>query len=133
MTILRQRCGVRSKIVLVHRAWTKYENRAGRASVLSFIEMKLFGKQDPQQVTNGQFEIEQDGSVATLEYALSGKVLELIHTEVPESMRGRGVAAELAESALQWARQHGVKVDVICPVVAGYVQKHPEYSDLLLR
>ena len=97
--------------------------------------MKLFAKQNSstQQVTNGRFEIEQNGSVAFLEYALAGKVLELIHTEVPESMRGHGVASELAESALQWAREHHVKVDVICPIVAGYLTKHPEYSDLLLR
>lgn len=97
--------------------------------------MKLFGKPDKatQQVTNGRFEIESDGSVAYLEYALAGKVLELIHTEVPDSMRGRGVASELAESALQWAREHDVKVDVICPLVAGYLRKHPEYSDLLLH
>ena len=98
--------------------------------------MKLFAKEKkktPEQVTNGRFEIEQNGEIAFLEYALSVKVLELIHTEVPPSMRGRGVAAELAESALQWAREHQVKVDVICPLVAGYLQKHSEYSDLLLR
>ena len=97
--------------------------------------MKLFGKPDKvtQQVTNGRFEIESDGNVAYLEYALAGKVLELIHTEVPDSMRGRGVASELAQSALQWAREHDVKVDVICPLVAGYLRKHPEYSDLLLH
>lgn len=97
--------------------------------------MKIFGKPKAatQQVTNGRFEIESNGSVAYLEYSLAGKVLELIHTEVPESMRGKGVAAELAQSALQWAREHGAKVDVVCPLVAGYMKKHPEYSDLLLR
>jgi hypothetical protein len=97
--------------------------------------MKIFGKEkkSPQLVTSGRFEIERDGDVAYLEYSLAGKVLELIHTEVPERMRGTGVASELIESALQWAREHQVKVDVICPFVAEYLEKHPEYSDLLLR
>jgi hypothetical protein len=97
--------------------------------------MKIFGKEkkSPQLVTSGRFEIERDGDVAYLEYSLAGKVLELIHTEVPEGMRGTGVASELIESALQWAREHQVKVDVICPFVAEYLEKHPEYSDLLLR
>ena len=97
--------------------------------------MNIFGKhsKSTQQVTNGRFEIEHNGSVASLEYSLAGNVLELIHTEVPESMRGTGVASELAQSALELARQRHWKVDVICPFVAGYLTRHPEYSDLLLR
>jgi len=94
----------------------------------------MFGRpKSAQQVTNGRFEIEQDGQIAYLEYNLAGKVLQLIHSEVPEALRGRGVAAELAKSALEWARENGVKVDVICPSVAAYIEKHPEYSDLVLH
>ena len=94
----------------------------------------MFGPdKKPQLVTNGRFEIEQDGHIAYLEYNLTGKVLQLIHSEVPEALRGRGIAAELARSALDWARENGVKVDVICPSVAAYMEKHPEYSDLVLR
>jgi predicted GNAT family acetyltransferase len=97
--------------------------------------MNIFGhpKPSPEKVTSGRFEIERDGAVAYLEYALTGKVLELIHTEVPEKMRGMGVGSFLIESALRWAREHQVKVDVICPVVFEYIQKHTEYSDLMLR
>jgi len=86
-----------------------------------------------QLVTRGRFEIEREGSVASLEYALAGPILELIHTEVPESMRGTGAGSSLVESALQWAREHKVKIDVVCPFVAEYLSKHPEYADLLLR
>lgn len=95
----------------------------------------MFGKSksQPQQVTNGRFEIERDGQVAYLEYNLAGKVLQLIHSEVPESLRGHGLATELAHSALEWARENGVKVDVICPSVEAYLEKHPEYSDLVLH
>lgn len=95
----------------------------------------MFGKHkaSPQKVVNGRFEIEQDGQVAYLEYNLAGKVLQLIHSEVPEALRGHGVASTLAQSALDWAREHQVKVDVICPSVAAYLEKHPEYSDLVLR
>jgi len=59
-------------------------------------------------------------------------VLQLIHTEVPEALRGKGMASALAQSALEWAREHQVKVDVICPYVAAYLKKHPEYSDLVI-
>ncbi len=90
-------------------------------------------KQPKQQMTTGRFELERDGRVAYLEYALGAGALQLIHTEVPEALRGQGVASELAKSALDWAREHKVKVDVICESVAAYLKKHREYSDLVLR
>lgn len=95
----------------------------------------LFGKkaETPQKVTTGRFELERDGKVAYLEYSMAGNVLELIHTEVPFELRHHGLASALAETALQWAREHGYKVDIICPSVLEYVGKHPEYGDLVMK
>jgi len=45
-----------------------------------------------QKVTSGRFEIERDGAVAYLEYSIAGKILGLIHTEVPEKLRGMNQA-----------------------------------------
>jgi predicted GNAT family acetyltransferase len=97
--------------------------------------MTLFGqpKKQPQQVTSGRFELERDGQVAYLEYAFDGSILQLIHTEVPKALRGTGMGSSLAQAALEWAREHKAKVDIICPSVASYVKDHPEYSDLLLK
>src|ERR1700736_5666626 len=89
--------------------------------------------QAPQKVTTGRFEVERDGEVAYLEYSMTGSVLGLIHTEVPAELRGLGLASSLSETALQYARKNGLKVDVICPSVLDYIAKHPEYSDLVLR
>lgn len=97
--------------------------------------MKLFGKKQPaaELVTSGRFELERDGQIAYLNYTLSGNVLALMHTEVPPVLRGKGLASELAHTALEWARENHKKVDVICPSVAEYLEKHPEYADLLLQ
>ncbi len=97
--------------------------------------MKLFGKQKTasQVVTNGYFELERDGHVATLQYTVAGHVLALIHSEIPEPLRGSGVASTLAKTAFDWAREHHMKVDVVCPFVAAFLENHPEYSDLVLR
>jgi predicted GNAT family acetyltransferase len=89
--------------------------------------------QPKQQVTNGRFEIEEEGRTAFLEYNLAGNVLQLIHTEVPPELQGKGVGIELAKSALDWARESGTKVDVVCELVAAYIKRHPEYADLVLR
>ena len=97
--------------------------------------MKLFHnkKRAPERVTSGQFELERDGHVASLQYTVAGQILALIHTEIPEPLRGTGVASTLVTSALDWARDHHMKVDVVCPFVAAYLETHPEYSDLVLR
>jgi predicted GNAT family acetyltransferase len=88
-------------------------------------------KSKPSQlVTSGRFEIEQGGRVAYLEYSLAGNILELIHTEVPEELRHLGFASALAENALRYAREHNLKVDIVCPNVRRFVDQHPEYSDL---
>lgn len=84
-------------------------------------------------MTTGRFEIEKNGAVAYLEYSLSPGVLELIHTDVPKELRHMGLATSLAETALQYARQHNLKVDIICPTVRLYISKHPEYSDVVMH
>jgi len=98
------------------------------------VGWKIFSRKSPaqQKVTMGRFEIERDGKVAYLEYSLAGNVLGLIHTEVPDELRGHGLASSLAETALQYARENNLKADVICPSVLDYLAKHPEYSDLVL-
>jgi predicted GNAT family acetyltransferase len=96
---------------------------------------KIFRREprQPQKVTSGRFEIERDGEVAYLNYSLAGNILTLDHTEVPEKLRQLGLASSLAETALRWARDHNLKVDIVCPTVQQYVAKHPEYSDLILH
>jgi predicted GNAT family acetyltransferase len=89
-------------------------------------------KPAPQKVTSGRLEIERNGHVAYLEYTLAGKILQLIHSTVPQELRGQGLGSELAHAALEWAREQELKVDVICPSVAEYLKKHPEYADLVL-
>ena len=97
---------------------------------MSFFDKK---SRTPTIVHSGRFELEQAGHIATLEYTLSGNILTLIETEVPPALRGSGIAGELAKNALDWARANHKKIDVVCPFVAGYLRKHSEYSDLLLR
>ena len=96
---------------------------------------QIFRRQPrPQQkVTNGRFEIERNGEVAYLDYSLAGNILTLSHTEVPENLRHMGLASSLAETALHWARERNLKVDIVCPTVQQYIAKHPEYSDLVLH
>lgn len=78
-----------------------------------------------------QFEIEVDGQVGFLRYRLSGSQIRLIHTEVPESLRGRGYASELTRAAFAHAAKAHLRVVPVCPFVQAYLARHPELSPLV--
>ena len=89
---------------------------------------------NPSKVTRSRFEFEQNGATAWLEFDRDDQGwMTLWHTEVPPSLRGRGIAATLARTALEYARDENLKVDVICPLVANYLQKNPEFRDLIAK
>ena len=78
-----------------------------------------------------RFEMDLDGAVAYSNYKRDGNVLTILHTEVPAALNGRGIGSALARGILELARAQGLKVVTLCPFVAGYIKKHPEYADLL--
>lgn len=69
--------------------------------------------------------------LAVCSYRRVGDTLVLHHTEVPWALQGRGLAGELVQGALDWARAHGLRVRPSCSYVAAYMRRHPETRDLL--
>ena len=53
------------------------------------------------------------------------------HTEIFDQFEGQGLASELVTEALDDVRLRGKKVVALCPYVKRYVEKHPDYADLL--
>ncbi len=53
------------------------------------------------------------------------------HTEVPESMKGRGVGSELVRQALAHVRELGVAIEPVCPFTVAYIERHPEEADVV--
>ena len=73
-----------------------------------------------------QLEYSENGELARLEYRFYKNNIAMMHTVVPEIMKGQGVATALAKSAFEYALSLNKKVMVYCPFVAAYVKKHPE-------
>jgi predicted GNAT family acetyltransferase len=72
-----------------------------------------------------------DGVQAELVYEQRGQLLSLTHTGVPSAIGGRGVGGDLVRTALDYARSKGLKVVPACGYAAGYIERHPEYADLV--
>jgi uncharacterized protein len=53
------------------------------------------------------------------------------NTGVPEELAGRGIGSALANAGLKYAREQGLQVIPKCESVASYIEKHPEFSDLV--
>jgi predicted GNAT family acetyltransferase/glutaredoxin len=53
------------------------------------------------------------------------------HTEVDESCSGRGFGSALVAAALEDAKREHAEVVPLCPFVADYIRRHPEYGDLV--
>jgi len=79
-----------------------------------------------------RFVIDSAGVTALIQYRrLDDQTLDFNHTYVPPALRGGGLASQLTDHALRYAREHGYKVVPSCPFVAVFIERHPEYRDLV--
>lgn len=78
-----------------------------------------------------QFQYEEDAQMARLDYTLANGVMTITHTGVPRPLEGRGIAGDLTRTALDTARREGWKVRPACSYAHAYINRHPEYQDLL--
>ncbi len=78
-----------------------------------------------------RFEINVENQLAVLDYFQQGESLTFSHTGVPAELEGRGIGSQLARAGLDYARAKAFKVVPLCWFVAGYIERHPEYQDLV--
>ncbi len=53
------------------------------------------------------------------------------HTEVDDAFQGRGLASILIGEALQQTKDAGLRIVPVCSMVQAYVEKHPEFDDVV--
>ena len=79
-----------------------------------------------------RFEIHVDGQKAgQAEYVRRGDLVIFTHTEIADAYEGQGLGSQLARGALDAVRATGDPIVPLCPFIAGYIGKHPEYEDLV--
>lgn len=74
---------------------------------------------------------QNDELIGRIDFRFESEVIDLFHTEVDPAYGGRGYGNQLAAYALGDAREAGYLVKPSCPFIAKYIQRHPEYQDLL--
>jgi uncharacterized protein len=79
-----------------------------------------------------RYEITVQGELAGfVKYRLDDGAVVLVHTEIEPDFEGQGLGGQLARGALDDVRRQGKAVIAVCPFIAGYIDRHDEYADLV--
>lgn len=91
-------------------------------------------KHDMEFVNNteqNQFELILNEGIATISYQLNNNTLSILSTNVPTSMRGKGIAAEITKRVFEFARKQNYTVTPLCSYTLDFLKKNYEYQDLI--
>ena len=78
-----------------------------------------------------QFEMEVGGQTAVIVYLEHHFTITLLHTEVPSALEGKGVATAIIEKTLVYLEKNHFRLIPLCPFVAAYIKRHPEWKMIL--
>lgn len=59
------------------------------------------------------------------------KTMTINHTQVDETLKGRGIGALLVEKGILFARRNNYKIVPLCPFVATLINRKPEWQDVI--
>lgn len=82
----------------------------------------------------GMFYVGQDGAIlAEMVYTMpSPNKMIIEHTEVDESLEGKGVGKQLVQTAVEYARNHEIKIIPLCPFAKSVFERMKEWQDVLV-
>ncbi|MEO3827232.1 GNAT family N-acetyltransferase [Actinomadura sp. B10D3] len=79
-----------------------------------------------------RYEIRLDGELAGFAVYERGEgAVIFTHTEVDPAFEGKGVGGSLARGALDDVRAKGLSVVPLCPFIKKWIERHPDYEDLV--
>jgi len=81
----------------------------------------------------GSFYVEEAGKrLAEMVYVWAGEKTFIVeHTEVDESLEGKGVGKQLVTHAVDFARAQELKLIPLCPFTKGVIDRTPAFQDVL--
>ncbi|EPR66417.1 GNAT family N-acetyltransferase [Cyclobacterium qasimii] len=86
-------------------------------------------KHKPEQK---RFELElENGRSAFILYKRNKDHLDLIHSEVPESLRGQGIGKDLVLKTLEQIEKEGLTATAICPYIKAVVAASDKWKNIV--
>lgn len=81
-----------------------------------------------------QYEFHIEKYTPRIEYIKSenGEIY-LTHAEVPTELSGNGIGSQLVKKTLEDIDRQKLRLVPLCPFVAAYIHKHPEWKRIVMR
>ena len=80
-----------------------------------------------------QYEIHVGDAIARIEYIKAQDKIYLTHTEVPNELEGKGIGSSIVKLALEDIKSKNLTLIPLCPFVALYIKRNPEWRVLVLK
>jgi predicted GNAT family acetyltransferase len=80
-----------------------------------------------------QYELNVEGTIVKIEYIKVQDKIYLTHTEVPPVLEGKGLGSSIVKQALEDIKRQDLTLIPLCPFVALYIKRHPEWKELVLK
>ena len=80
-----------------------------------------------------RYEFHIGPEIPRVEYIRTRDKIYLTHTEVPPPLAGKGIGSELIGAALEDIERQDLTLIPLCPFVALYLKRHPEWKKLVLK
>ena len=82
---------------------------------------------------NKKFFVIMEGKECYLRYHMrDNNKIDLYYSYVPYDFRGRGIALEIVKAAFNYAREINLIVVPTCPYIWTFLERHPEYHDVII-
>ncbi|KAA8476114.1 hypothetical protein BDE36_3058 [Arcticibacter tournemirensis] len=93
---------------------------------MKYNDIKLVNNESKQR-----YELTVEGLLSFIDYEIKDNIIYLTHTEVPEELEGKGIAAGMVEKAFNDIEERGLKLVPYCSYVATFLKRHPQWNRLL--
>ena len=80
-----------------------------------------------------RYEVHVEGLVPRIEYIKAKEKIYLTHTEVPRGLEGKGIGSKMVKMVLEDIERKDLTLVPLCPFVAKYIKRHPEWKKLVLK
>jgi predicted GNAT family acetyltransferase len=78
-----------------------------------------------------QYKMVVEETMVVIDYMEAQDRIYLTHTEVPKGLEGKGYGSKIVQLALEDIEKRDLKLVPLCPFVAAFLKRHPEWKRIL--